>query len=242
MSDLHERETDIGTRTVAENPEEAELSDAIFVPFEKGFEALKPDVKVEDVRIETAQLLAMAFNALRWSHQQVVTGYYAPSVTMARSAYECWLHGTYLNLYPARLPEWKRSEKRPRPWRMRQLVAERMEPDDEARRAELLAAMNDLYQGKKGHRFSGFSVYSHPSWESIRVLVASDDDGLRLRAGPDYDQNLFRNAFDLFCTAGLFSAALFGYLLAGAEQDAFVRELDAVKDRVRAWRLRMATL
>ena len=51
------------------------------------------------------------------------------------------------------------------------------------RPAELLEAMNELYRGRKGHRFSGYSVLSHPSWEAIRILVA--DDGRDFNSGWD---------------------------------------------------------
>jgi hypothetical protein len=236
MEKFQEKEAEIARRTILENAVEAELCDAIFGPFEKGFEALQPAIKVEKVRIETTQLLALAFNALRWSQQQLVTGYYAPAVTMARSVWESWLNGEYLNRYPERLEEWKRNETRPRPFQMRQLVAAKMEPDDDAERGELLQAMNALYQGKEGHRFSGFSALSHPSWEAIRILVGDDDDGLTLRVGPAYDQGLFRMALDLYCTAGLFSGGLFGYVLEGSAMESVGSELASVDEQVRLWR------
>jgi hypothetical protein len=237
--DLHVRETEVARLTVAENPEEARLCDTVFAPLWEGFDALKHQIKVAPVGIETVQLLAMALNALRWSHEQLLKGYYSPAVSMARTAWECWLTGAYLNLYPERLEEWKRYETRPKPWQMRTLVAERTE-EDEADRSAFLDAMKDLYNGADGQRFSGYSVLSHPSWEAIRILVKSEGDEYSLRVGPDYDQHLFLLALDSFCTAAMLAASLFPYLLEGAEQEAFVKRLDEVKGPLRAWRRRQA--
>jgi hypothetical protein len=235
VEDLYQKETDIARQTAAENPQAMEFCEAVLVPFEKGFDLLNHQMKVEDVRIETTQLLAMAFNSLRWSQEQLMKGYYSPAVTMARNAWECWLNGAYLNLYPERLEEWKHHETRPRPWQMRSLVAEQSTGDTEER-ASFLEALNELYGGRDGHRYSGYSVLSHPSWEAIRILVRSDGDELSLRVGPDYDRHLFMLAFDSYSTAALFAAGLFLHLLSGDDQQEFIHALDSAREPVTSWR------
>jgi hypothetical protein len=256
MDDLHPREAEIARLTAAENPDEMMVCDAAMVPFTKGFDAMAGDFRVEPVRIETVQLLAMAFNALRWSQEQLLKGYYSPAITMARTAWECWLNGAYINLYPAGLDEWKRYETRPRPWKMRELVAARSTKDEPAKAAnedsaevteetnsefaegEFLRGITNLYAGSPGQRFSGYSVLSHPSWEAIRVLVKTEGDEMSLRVGPDYDQDLFRLALDSYCTAATLTSSLFLYVMDAEKQEAFLPVIEKASEPHRVWRQR----
>jgi hypothetical protein len=113
---LQQHESQVARQTQSANPTAIELCHAASALFIKGFDTLGP-VTAEPVRIEIIQLLAMAFNALRWSREQVIKGYYSPAVTMARTAFECWLTGAYLVLYPEELENWKQFETRPLPRR-----------------------------------------------------------------------------------------------------------------------------
>jgi hypothetical protein len=214
MEDLLQRESQVANQTQSDNPTAIELCDTAIALFNKGFAALNNRVKVEPVRTETTQLLAMGFNALRWSREQLVKGYYSPAVTMARTGFECWLHGAYLNLYPERLEDWNQYRTRPKPDKMRPLVAQRSSPDDNAQVNSLLTSMNAFYLGTEGARFSGLSVLSHPSPEAFRILVKTEQDGEhRLRVGPDYDQALFNLALDAYGTAAALCANLSCYSL-----------------------------
>src|SRR5688572_7255143 len=125
MEELLRREQEVAQQTARENAEEMKLCDLVLGLFTSGFEAMGYQMVVEDVRLETAQLLAASFNTLRWSSEQAIKGYYGPSVSSSRTAWECWLNGAYLNLYPEALEGWKRFETRPKPDVMRKLVAER---------------------------------------------------------------------------------------------------------------------
>jgi hypothetical protein len=217
----HERQ--IAHKTGDENPDEVRLCDLVLDLIWDGFQALGERTAVEDIRLQTTQLLALSANALRWSSEQLVKGYYGLSIASSRVAWECWLNGAYLNLYPERLDEWRSQQKRkrPSPAQMRQLVAERTH-EAGGERTAFVRAMNDFYQGAKEKRFSGYSTFAHPSWEAVRILVRSDADGYWLRVSPDYDVSLFRLSFQLFCAAGSLAASLFVFLLQGPAQEAFL--------------------
>ena len=157
----------------------------------------------------------------------LLKGYYSQANAMSRLAWESWLNGAYLHLYQDRpVNEWSDFTTRPKPWKMRELVAERASQSTTVDSEEFREGMQTIY--------TGYSGYSHPSEESLRVLITKRDGEAWLRLGPDYDGLLVHESTNFFCTAAAMVWTLFDLLsLDDAEyQDAGTR----LRDDIATWR------
>jgi hypothetical protein len=218
-----ERETE--SRTRHDHPDLVSLCDQAFNHLGNGFNLLGGELKREPVKDETLRLAALAFNSLRWAREQLLTGFYGPSMASSRIAFDAWLNGIYLNYYPEKLEAWKVFALRPKPPDMRKLVIARSGLDDQ-QAGEWRKALDNFYVGD-GSRFSGLSAFAHASAEAIDILIGADDsDQNLLRLGGAYDENLLRLSVSNFCNAAHISATLFLFLLNNSSS--FVTEHEAV--------------
>ena len=124
--------------TIFDNNAELELAPerpySSRTPMTQNIQADEAAVVVERSRVECATevdlierlLSALGYNSLRWSWELLLKGYYAQAIALSRTSWEAWLHGAYLSLYPeVELKSRRDFDQRPKPSKIRQLVASR---------------------------------------------------------------------------------------------------------------------
>ena len=221
-----QHEKDIARRTQAENPTEVELCERFLAHLGDGFNLIESPFKSEELNRTILLLATLGHDSLRWSFELLLKGYYGQANALARMAWESWLHGAYVLLYPERLEEWREFETRPRPVEMRKLVAKRVAQGGSVTEKQFRLGLSKLY--------SGYSEYSHPTDIALGVLIAKRGEELFLRLGGEYDQTLYLQSVEMFCHASEVLFALL-YVLLPDEKD-YQTQGDALRDELSAWR------
>lgn len=220
----HEKE--IARRTQAENQTEVKLCERFLGHLSNGFNLIESPFKWEELNGTILLLATLGNDSLRWSFELLLKGYYGQANALARMAWESWLNGAYVILYPERLEGWREFETRPWPKEMRKLVASRVAHGGSIPEKEIRLGMSNLY--------SGYSEYSHPTDIALRVLVSKRGENLSLRLGGEYDQTLYLQSVEMFCHASEVLIALL-YVLLPAEKD-YQTQGDELRDELSAWR------
>ena len=226
LRDPLQHEKEILRRTQAENRTEVRLCDRFLDHLRNGFNLIESPFKSEELKRTILLLATLGYDSLRWSFELLMKGYYGQANTLARMAWESWLHGAYVLLYPERLEEWREFETRPRPVKMRELVAKRVARGGSVTKKQVRLGLSKLY--------SGYSEYSHPTDISLGVLVAKRGEELFLRLGGEYDQTLYLQSVEMFCQASEVLFALLYVLLPDAKD--YQTQGDALRDELSAWR------
>ncbi len=226
LRDPLQHEKEIARRTKAENQTEVKLCERSLGHLSDGFNLIESPFKSEELNRTILLLATLGYDSLRWSFELLLKGYYGQSIALARMAWESWLHGAYVLLYPKRLEEWREFKTRPRPFDMRMLVAKAVAKGGPMTENQIRRGLSNLY--------SGYSEYSHPTDIALRVLVAKRGEEWSLRLGGEYDQTLYLQSVEMFCHA---SEALFAllYVLQPDEKD-YQTQGDALRDEFFAWR------
>ncbi len=230
IQDPVQHEKEISRRTKAANPKEIDLCERFLGHLNEGFNRLpRPYTRVEPFD-HVLRLGTLGYNSLRWAFELLLKGYYTQANALSRLAWECWLHGVYLILYPDQLEEWREFKTRPRPWNMRKLVTEGMERlsrepesiDWQAHRADL------------DRMYFSYSEYSHPTDIALRVLFEDRNGELWLRLGGAFDDVLILQSTDMFCYA---TEMLFTLLYVLLPEDADYSDGGTVlREELNAWR------
>lgn len=220
----------IGRRTRRENPEETALCEAFLNYLTAGFNRLGTQAGWEERPLTILRLAALGYNSLRWAIELLLKGYYTQANALSRTAWECWLHGAYLNLYAERpLDEWRDFKTRPPPGQMRRLVSDRAAQEGPIDRLGFQDDMDSLY--------SQYSEYLHPSDRALRVLVTRRDQELWLRLGGDFDGLLLLEATSFFCSAASMLSTLFYFLLPNDAE--YHADGGALRETLADWRRRL---
>jgi len=228
--DQLEHEKEIARQALAANPTELGLCERYFGHLTDGFNRLERPFRREEPSDHVLRLATMGHNSLRWAFELLLKGYYTQANALSRLAWECWLHGLFLLFYPDRLEEWRDFKTRPKPWRMRQLIAEGAER--EWRQQEPMD--REQFRSDLDGMYSMYSVYSHPSDIALKVLIEDRDGELWLRLGGAYDDLLIIQSTDMFCYATQMLCTLI-YQLLGEDVD-YKEGGSALRNDLNAWR------
>ena len=214
--------------TVYSKQSEVKLAEKWLEHLRGGFDCLKPDRDWSERERVKLQLTALGFDSLRWSLEVMLKGYYVQAIALARLAWESWLNTTFLVLNPEfEIESWENFKKRPRPSEMRKKVAEKPPEGSEVYNKELLHGLNKMYKG--------YSGYSHPSQESLQVLIADDGNGrLTLNLGGAYNEQQFLQSVNYFFNASSMISSNFLFLLEDFES--FNADGDELIGEVNEWR------
>jgi hypothetical protein len=206
---LYESDAQVAKFTESQNSMELNLCREALANTTLGFNLSRGKAVKQTVEHEVIQLLSLGFRALRWSLEQLTSGYYEQSIASSRLAWDAWLNGVYLENYPDEVEAWRDFDRRPTPAAMRKLVALKASSDELAAEAE--QALRDLYVGVKGKRFSGYSAFSHASSEAIATLLRQGQDGEQptLLIAGEHNEELLFLATHLFLTASDVLSSLF---------------------------------
>jgi hypothetical protein len=224
--DLLVHEKRISERTQAENPTEVGLCERFLNHLGDGFNRIERPLAWEERKGTILLLATMGYNSLRWAWELLLKGYYTQANALSRTGWECWLNAAYLLLYPEQLESWRDFASRPRPKKMRRLVARRW--------AELGLGEADEFQTAMDRWYSDYSEYVHPSDGALKALVAQRNSGWWLSLGGEYDADLMVESTQMFCYAAMIlSPLLYSFLPDTGEYRERAHELTR---EVAAWR------
>ncbi len=226
--DHQSNEREIARRTREENVAEVALMEGFFNHLSDGFNALSPPFTPSESKTVRLLLATMGYNSLRWAFELMLKGYYTQANALSRMGMECWLNSLYLLLYPERAEAWKEFRTRPKPEKMRKLIADKM--------GELEVEDTDVAEQSMGAMYRALSEYAHPNEHALAILMEDQEHSTQLRLGGAYDRQLFIQSVDHFCySAQALSTLMFGLLPEGEHGD-FTSQGDSLNERLIEWR------
>ncbi len=225
-------ERQVARKTQQANAAEVSLCEQALNYVLDGFNRLERPFRWNDRSGTILKMATLGGNSLRWAFELLLKGYYSQANALSRLAWECWMHGAYLHLYQERpVKDWSEFDTRPAPAEMRKLVAERAAEVSTVDADELRDGMATLYHG--------YSGYSHPSEEALRVLVTKREGEFWLRLGPGYDDLLVRESSHFLSTAAVMLSTLFE--LVGLEDMDYKAKGGELRQAAADWRRERTT-
>jgi len=205
--------------------DEVALADDLLSHLMRGFRELEAVKSLDDAQELTLTLVGGAANFLRSAHNLALDGYYVQGLSLARTAYEYWLAGTWLNSSPQDAAKLKQEGAAwPTPSSMEQAIAQDASDDESAGPAE-----EEIYRH--------LGSFTYPS--SASVSGALDSKGT-LRSGPFYQRRRLLSFLDLAYRTATLLHRLLEQSFPSLRGSDWSRRSDELATKVAAWAARQA--